>query len=117
MNEWQLMHILSQVRQLEAQAQRDPRAITHLIRIDEDIRGLPPSSRNSPVYLQLQGNLGNVFSRLLTGDRGANLRRAIACYKEALRFLTSDVAPLDYARTQNNLGEAYRQFIHRGPSC
>jgi tetratricopeptide (TPR) repeat protein len=37
-----------------------------------------------------------------------NLRKAIAAYGEALRFRTPDVAPLDYARTQNNLGVAYR---------
>src|SRR6266704_2278914 len=106
-DEWQLMHLLSQVRQLEAQARRDPQAITHLIKIDEDSRRLPLSSRILPIYLQLQTNLGNTFSQLLTGDRRANLRRAIACYQEALRFWTPDAAPHEYATIQNNLGLAY----------
>jgi tetratricopeptide (TPR) repeat protein len=35
------------------------------------------------------------------------LRKAIAAYEEALRFWTPDIAPLDYAMTQNNLGSAY----------
>src|SRR5690349_17545824 len=100
MDDWQLMYLLSQVMQLETQAQRDSRAITHLIRIYEDIRGLPPSSKNSPVYLQLQSNLGNAYSDLLTGDRAANLRRAISCYEEALRFWTPEMVPHDYATTQ-----------------
>ncbi|HOT92163.1 MAG TPA: tetratricopeptide repeat protein, partial [Anaerolineae bacterium] len=42
-----------------------------------------------------------------TGDRGANLARAIACYEEALRYYTPEAAPLAYAMTQNNLGLAY----------
>jgi tetratricopeptide (TPR) repeat protein len=36
-----------------------------------------------------------------------NLRRAIEAYQEALRFYAPEVAPLDYAMTQNNLGIAY----------
>jgi len=47
---------------------------------------------------------------LPTGDRAANLARAIACYEAALRFYTPEAAPLDYAMTQNNLGEAYRNL-------
>jgi tetratricopeptide (TPR) repeat protein len=44
------------------------------------------------------------------------LRKAIAAYGEALRFQTPDVAPLDYARTQNNLGVAYRRLSeHEDP--
>jgi tetratricopeptide (TPR) repeat protein len=50
------------------------------------------------------------FRNLPTGDRAANLEQAIQCYREALRFRTPEAAPLDYAQTQNNLGNAYRNL-------
>jgi tetratricopeptide (TPR) repeat protein len=44
------------------------------------------------------------------------LRKAIAAYGEALYFYTPDVAPLDYAKTQNDLGVAYlRLSEHEDP--
>jgi hypothetical protein len=81
MNEWQLMYLLSQESKLEVQVQRDPRAITHLIRIDEDTRGLPPSSKSSPIYLQLQGNLGNVFSQLRLAAFGESEKRNLRAFR------------------------------------
>jgi tetratricopeptide (TPR) repeat protein len=39
-------------------------------------------------------------------DRAANLGRAIAAYEAALNYYTPEAAPLDYARTQGNLGIA-----------
>jgi len=54
----------------------------------------------------MQNNLGNAYADLPTGDRGANLGRAIACYEQALKVYTAEAAPLDYAGTQNNLGNA-----------
>ena len=35
----------------------------------------------------------------------------MTCYREALRFRTPEAAPLDYAMTQNNLGEVYRSLL------
>jgi tetratricopeptide (TPR) repeat protein len=55
----------------------------------------------------MQNNLGNAYADLPTGDRAANLEKAIECYRQALRFYTPEAAPLDYAMTQNNLGNAY----------
>ena len=55
----------------------------------------------------MQNNLGNAYLRLPTGERGANLGRAIASYEQALTVYTAEAAPLDYAMTQNNLGNAY----------
>ena len=54
-----------------------------------------------------QNNLGTAYASLPTGDRAANLARAIDCYTQALRFYTAEAAPADYAVTQNNLGTAY----------
>ena len=42
-----------------------------------------------------------------TGDRAANLRRSIECFTETLRFFTPDKAPLEFARSQYSLGNAY----------
>jgi len=47
-------------------------------------------------------------------DREANLERAIAAYREALRFRTPEAAPLEYAATQNNLGNAYPIWLRCG---
>ena len=47
---------------------------------------------------------------LPTGDRGENLRRAIACYESALRVRTEADFPSDWAMTQNNLGLALREL-------
>ena len=57
-----------------------------------------------------QNNLGNAYSELPTGDRGENLRRAIACYESALRVYTEADFPSDWAVTQHNLGAAYRHL-------
>jgi tetratricopeptide (TPR) repeat protein len=46
----------------------------------------------------------------LTGDRAANLRKAIACFAVALRVYTEAAFPADWAMTQNNLGAAYAQL-------
>jgi len=51
--------------------------------------------------------LGAAYLYLPTGDRAANLQKAIECFTEALRFYIPEAAPLDYAMTQNNLGAAY----------
>ena len=45
--------------------------------------------------------------QLPVGDRAATLRKAIACYEQALRFRTPEAAPFDYAMTQTNLGTDY----------
>ncbi|MGQ9595689.1 MAG: CHAT domain-containing protein, partial [Anaerolineae bacterium] len=40
-------------------------------------------------------------------EREANLGRAIEAYRQALTVYTPETAPLEYATTQNNLGNAY----------
>jgi tetratricopeptide (TPR) repeat protein len=41
---------------------------------------------------------------LPTGDRAANLKKAIACYEAALRVLTEQGFPRDWAHTQYRFG-------------
>ncbi|MFP4221845.1 MAG: CHAT domain-containing protein, partial [Phormidium sp.] len=42
--------------------------------------------------------------------RAANLEQAISCYNAALTVRTPETAPLDWAGTQNNLGNAYKNL-------
>jgi predicted ATPase/class 3 adenylate cyclase len=57
-----------------------------------------------------QNNLGIAYRNVPTGDRAANLRKAIQCYEAALRVYTERDFPLDWAMTQNNLGNAYEDL-------
>ena len=57
-----------------------------------------------------QNDLGIACSDLPTGDRAANLARAIECYQAALRVRTEQDFPADWATTQNNLGETCRNL-------
>ncbi|RMF49075.1 MAG: ATP-binding protein, partial [Chloroflexota bacterium] len=67
------------------------------------------NAKDSYLRCAIQNNLGSAYSALAAlEDRAGNLARAIAAYREALRFLTPESAPLAYAMTQNNLGLAYK---------
>jgi len=57
-----------------------------------------------------QAKLGDAYGKLLTGDRGENLKRSIAFFEAALRVYTEREFPLDWAKTLNNLGNAYRDL-------
>jgi class 3 adenylate cyclase/predicted ATPase len=58
-------------------------------------------------WAMTQNNLGSSYRILPAGDRGENLRKAIACYEAALRVYTERDFPAEWASTQNNLGNAY----------
>jgi tetratricopeptide (TPR) repeat protein len=67
-----------------------------------------------------QNNLGNAYRNRIQEDladkdrlavRADNLERAIACYEQALQMYTRQAFPQDWAMTQNNLGNAYRDRI------
>jgi tetratricopeptide (TPR) repeat protein len=49
-----------------------------------------------------QNNKGIAFKKLPDGDRGAQLREAIACYDAALTVRTRDAFPQQWAMTQFN---------------
>jgi CHAT domain-containing protein len=59
--------------------------------------------------------LGNAYLRLAkveesTNEQIAAIQKAIKYYREALRFRTLEAAPLEYAMTQTNLGNAYKEL-------
>ena len=64
--------------------------------------------RESPQrYAAEMGNLADVYAELPTGNRDANLRRAVRIYKEILEIFTRQDFPADWATAQNNLGNTY----------
>ncbi len=73
---------------------------------------------HSAAYCTAQNNLGNAYSRLgdvalAGGNRemaGASLETSIESYRESLKVATVESFPLEYARAQNNIGEAFKSL-------
>ncbi|GIL14667.1 MAG: hypothetical protein BroJett038_33870 [Chloroflexota bacterium] len=76
----------------------------------EKAAGALAGVEDAALHASVQNSLGNLYVRLPTGSRRENLKRAIGCYEAALVYRTAEAAPLDYAMTQNNLGNAYRDL-------
>ena len=55
-----------------------------------------------------QNNLGSAYAELPTGDRAANLARAIDCYTQALRFRTAEAAPAGLRHDPEQPGQRLR---------
>ncbi len=68
---------------------------------------LTDSQENKQKAAEIQNNLGAAYWTLASGDRQANLEKAITCYHAALQVYTRDTFPIDWATAQNNLGAAY----------
>ncbi len=71
---------------------------------EETLTRVVPGSRD---WAMTQFNLGTAWYEMPTGDRGENLRKAIAAFESALTVFTKQPAPADWAATQNNLGAAW----------
>jgi len=72
--------------------------------------------KDAAAFIEIGNTWAEEYSPAYQRNPREALRRAIAAYEEALRFYTPDVAPLDYAMTQNNLGNAYRRLAeHEDP--
>src|SRR5262249_28672658 len=84
-------------QQLEAQRRQDPQAAVTLITLYEGLIQQFQPDEDPILYAYIQVNLGNAYSELPSGDRATRLEKAIACYKEALRFLTPETRPRQYA--------------------
>jgi tetratricopeptide (TPR) repeat protein len=55
----------------------------------------------------IQNSLGVAYQNLTTGERRDNLRRAVAAYREALKYHTPEISAQAYAVAQHNLGTVY----------
>jgi tetratricopeptide (TPR) repeat protein len=62
------------------------------------------------LWANAQNSLGTDYINQPLGMQLEYLRKAIAAYEAALEYYTPQVAPLDYAATQNNLGNAYSEL-------
>jgi tetratricopeptide (TPR) repeat protein len=84
---------------------RGPDFIPRLTRAEAAVREaltlLSPRNEGAE-WARGQVILGNVLFDLPVGDRGENLRRAIACYEAALRVYTEADFPQDWANTEYN---------------
>ena len=77
-------------------------AIGHFEKAAEAYKGTDQKN-----WVRTQNNLGAACSALPTGDRAANLQKAIDAFQAALRVTTEKDFPADWAETQKNLGETY----------
>jgi tetratricopeptide (TPR) repeat protein len=68
------------------------------------------ASPASVSWAAAQNNLGDAWLYMPTGERGENLRKAIAAYEAALTVYTKDAHRDDWARIQNDLGIAWRNM-------
>jgi tetratricopeptide (TPR) repeat protein len=64
-------------------------------------------------------NLGTAYRQRLRGDKSANIRTAIGCYRRALHLCTVKNAPAHWAALHNNLGNAYMSmpFAEKSTGC
>jgi tetratricopeptide (TPR) repeat protein len=71
------------------------------------VTGAADPSADSYVWGAMQNSLGVAYQNIPSGDRRENLRRAVAAYRETLKYHTREVSEQAYAITQHNLGTAY----------
>ena len=70
------------------------------------------TQQNEPTMIaSLFVHFGDLINQFPLGSRMLNLEMSISAYDQALQVYTRDAFPEDWARTQNNLGIAYRNRI------
>ena len=89
---------VSELQKLAEVARTDPRLQQDRIAIMERILRRLPEGEYKGFQAAVLNDLGIAYYQLPTGDRAANLQRAIGCYTEALRFRTAEAAPLGLRR-------------------
>lgn len=71
-------------------------------------QALPYRKADPRAYASTQNNLGTAYWNLAQyAEPEANLKQALAAYKESLSFYDPELYPLDYGMIHNNLGTAY----------
>jgi len=66
--------------------------------------------RTDSDWASSQWHLGIAYSERILGDKIQNQERAIAAYQAALQIYTPETEPERWAKTQLNLGNAYRKL-------
>ncbi|MEM6550802.1 MAG: hypothetical protein AAF750_01495 [Planctomycetota bacterium] len=70
-----------------------------------------PNSQGAAIRSKIYGIAGNTWLFLPTGDRGTNIQKAIEHQNVSLQFRTLEEHPVEWARTQNNLGLAWSELL------
>ena len=98
---------VQELQKILARLQREPHLAPRRVAILERMLVRPEIEATLEFKAAVLNDLGNAYSDLPTGDRGAHLQRAIACYQQALTVYTAEAAPDDHRRTQRNLARLY----------
>ncbi|MCZ8359335.1 MAG: CHAT domain-containing protein [Microcystis sp. LE19-388.1G] len=117
---------LSEVLQAEAESKGNPAVVYPILQrrqhlLDDTFAQLLQqyaryrfSQGKAEEVVTIAGLIGNLCSKIRdfsTGSQANNLEIAITGYQNLLDVYTRDAFPEDWARTQNNLAEAYRNRI------
>lgn len=62
-------------------------------------------------------NLGTALRQSRSGERAANVIKAVRCYRAALRVYTAHAFPNQFAEVCNNLGNAFLSYPSRNEVC
>jgi CHAT domain-containing protein/tetratricopeptide (TPR) repeat protein len=108
------------IKRLEPQLNENPWVAVQLIQAYQELREemaefLEPEE-DSSILAFISLGLGSAYLLSPEGDRGENLRQAIAYCKQALEFIDATSQPYEYGRAQNNLGLAYSDLPTGDPS-
>lgn len=76
----------------------------------EELLATHTRSGDPEVWSVIQNELGNAWSNLETGDRAANLSKALECYEAALEETMRDTRPDDWATTTTNIGNTWQDL-------
>lgn len=77
--------------------------------LEKRLKATPRAARPLD-HAALRYSVGLAYAELPTGDRGINLSRAVASYREAAAIFVADRFPVEHARVQNALGAALRDI-------
>lgn len=82
-----------ELQAVQARLQREPHLAPRRVAILENMRARPAIEHYPKFKAAVFNDLSNAYSQLPTGDRGANLARAIECYQQALSVYTPEAWP------------------------
>jgi tetratricopeptide (TPR) repeat protein len=83
-----------------------PEKWTEAIKHYENALRVRTSGRDPKRYAATLLNLGTALRQAHSGDRAANVMKAVRCYRAALRVYTVDAFPYQFAEVCNNLANA-----------
>ncbi len=98
---------VAELQEVPAHLPREPRLAARWVGVLERMLARPELAGYPAFRAAVLNNLGNAYLQLPTGDRGANLARAIACYEQALTVYTPQAWPERARDVARHLGSAH----------